>query len=68
MGSPFDPRAGLARIHDAAGAWSFIRGFAGHWSRPLREHDGCDETVILGAERRLGIPEWRAFLPSVSWA
>ena len=55
MGNAFDPRAELARVHDAAGAWSFIEGFTSHWSQPLSYGDGCDEVEIRSAEQRLGI-------------
>ena len=55
MANSFDPRTELARVHDAEGAWSFVRGFAGHWSSPLSSDDGCDESDIEEAERRLGI-------------
>lgn len=55
MRNAFDLRAGLGQVHDAAGAWRFIREFFEHWSRPLRDGDGCGEDEILRAERRLGI-------------
>jgi hypothetical protein len=55
MGNAFEPRAELARVHDAAGAWSFIAGFTSHWSQPLSDGDGCDEVEIRSAEQRLGI-------------
>jgi hypothetical protein len=55
MATAFDPRAELARVHDAAGAWSFIRGFSRHWSQPLSDGDGCDEAEIRSAEQRLDI-------------
>jgi hypothetical protein len=42
-------------VHDAAGGWTFIRKFFEHWSRPLRDGDGCDEAEIRRAEQRLGI-------------
>jgi hypothetical protein len=55
MVNAFDPRAELACMHDAAGAWSFIQGFTRHWSQPLSHDDGCDEAEIENAEQRLGI-------------
>jgi hypothetical protein len=55
MANAFDPRAGLACVRDAAGAWSFIRGFTRHWSQPLGHGDGCGEAEIASAEQRLGI-------------
>lgn len=55
MEQAFDVRFELAQIHDAAGAWSFIRGFFEDWSTPLSDSDGCDESEIRRAEERLGI-------------
>jgi hypothetical protein len=55
MASAFEPRAELAGVHDAAGAWAFIQGFSRHWSRPLSDGDGCEEAEIRNAEQRLGI-------------
>lgn len=52
----FDPRAELAHVHDAPGAWSFIRGFTSRWSQQaLSQGDSCDEAEIRSAEQRLGI-------------
>jgi hypothetical protein len=50
MRNAFDLRAELGQVHDAAGAWTFIRKFFEHWSRPLRDGDGCDEAEIRHAE------------------
>ena len=55
MANAFDPRAELARVHDAAGAWSFIREFSRRWSQPLSDGDGCGEAEIRSAEQRLDI-------------
>jgi hypothetical protein len=55
MRNAFDLRAELGQVHDAAGAWTFIREFFGHWSRPLRDGDGCEEAELRHAEQRLGI-------------
>ncbi|HEU5428210.1 MAG TPA: hypothetical protein VFU74_15120 [Actinocrinis sp.] len=55
MRNAFDLRAGLEQVRDGAGAWTFIRGFFEHWSRPLSDGDGCEEAEIRRAEQRLGI-------------
>jgi hypothetical protein len=69
MTKAFDLRTELARVHDAATAWSFIRGFTSHWSRPLSHGDGYDDAELQSAEQRLGItllPDLHAAMPG-SW-
>lgn len=55
MPNSFDVCAELGRVRAADGAWSFIREFFEHWSRPLSDEDGCDEAEIRDAQERLGI-------------
>jgi hypothetical protein len=56
VGSEFDLHAELAAgLHDAAGAWRFVRRFAARYAgRRIGPGDGWDEEELRAAEARLG--------------
>ncbi|MFJ1800989.1 SMI1/KNR4 family protein [Streptomyces sp. NPDC088180] len=56
MTHEFDLAASLVDgVRGRRGAWSFIRGFAGHWVSPLEVTDGWSGADLAAAEERLGV-------------
>ncbi|WP_413754304.1 SMI1/KNR4 family protein [Streptomyces sp. R-74717] len=56
MKQGFDLAASLVRgVEGRSGAWSFIQGFAAHWSSTLETGDGWTEADLAAAEERLGV-------------
>jgi hypothetical protein len=56
MRDGFDVSAGIAAAAGGrAGAWQFIRDFAGSWRSPLAHGDGYGEADIGAAEQRLAV-------------
>ncbi|MCX5346055.1 SMI1/KNR4 family protein [Streptomyces atratus] len=56
MKQGFDLAASLVRgVEGRSGAWSFVQGFAAHWSSTLETGDGWTEADLAAAEERLGV-------------
>ena len=55
MVDAFDVRAELSGVHDRAGAWRFIQGFAAAWATPVTDADGWDAAAMDEVETRLGL-------------
>ncbi|OJJ07609.1 hypothetical protein ASPVEDRAFT_155421 [Aspergillus versicolor CBS 583.65] len=57
MSNDFDICEQINRVTGGrSDTWNFIRSFASHWITPIQEGDGYNETELLSAEQRLGIP------------
>ncbi|GII56071.1 hypothetical protein Pth03_44600 [Planotetraspora thailandica] len=55
MPTKFDlPSVLAAGVQSRENAWSFIRGFADAWMKPLRNGDGYGEAELNAAQERLG--------------